>query len=94
MNEDEQRVKILKALADEVRLEIIRTLYLKDEEMGCGQISDGMGVTNSTISYHLKTLREAGLTYTRKEAQSRLITLRKETFAKYLPGFLETLIDR
>lgn len=59
--------------------------------MGCGQISDGMGVSNSTISYHLKALREAGLTYTRKEAQSRFITLRKETFEKYLPGFLDTL---
>lgn len=92
MFDDEMRVKILKALADQVRLEIIRTLYLEDKEMGCGQISEGMEVGNSTISYHLKTLREAGLTYTRREGQHRYITLRKETFEKYLPGFLETLV--
>lgn len=92
MFDDEMRVKILKALADQVRLEIIRTLYLEDKEMGCGQISEGMEVGNSTISYHLKTLREVGLTYTRREGQHRYITLRKETFEKYLPGFLETLV--
>lgn len=44
MFDDEIRVKILKALADQVRLEIIRTLCLKNEEMGCGQISEGMEI--------------------------------------------------
>ncbi|EJN93254.1 ArsR/SmtB family transcription factor [Streptococcus ratti] len=92
MFDNELRVKILKALADQARLEIVRTLYVEDKEMGCGQISEGMGIGNSTISYHLKTLREAGLTYTRREGQNRYITLRKETFEKYLPGFLETLV--
>nr|WP_055679644.1 metalloregulator ArsR/SmtB family transcription factor [Secundilactobacillus kimchicus] len=91
MHDNSSRVKILKALADDARLEIVRILHATHREMACGEISDLMGIANSTISYHLRTLREAGLTTTRKDAQSRLITLREETFTKYMPGFLESL---
>lgn len=90
------RVQILKALADEARLDIIRVLYICGKEMTCTSIGEEMGnddgpVPNSTLSYHLRLLREAGLTSTRKVAQNRLISLRYETFEQYLLGFLETL---
>ncbi|BDR55598.1 ArsR/SmtB family transcription factor [Xylocopilactobacillus apis] len=89
--EDEVRVKIFKALSDEMRLGIVRTLYLNEKEMACSEIRSGMTISDSTISYHLKILREADLAFTRKDAQNRLTTLKVETFNKYLPGFLETL---
>lgn len=89
---DENRVKILKALADEVRLNIIRMLYKKNKEMNCNEISNLVDVGHSTISYHLRTLREAGLTYTRKEGQNRYISLRMDTFDEYLPCFLNSFI--
>lgn len=87
MINDEGRVKILKALGDEVRLNIVRLLHKVDKEMMCSDISDKVDVGNSTISYHLKTLREAGLTITRKDGQNRYISLKMETFDRYLPCF-------
>ena len=88
---DEERIKILKALADPVRLEIIRLLKTKDEVMGCSEVREHIDLSKSTISYHLKTLREAGLTRTRKESREKFVSLQVEQFNKYLPGFLESL---
>lgn len=88
---DEQRVKILRALADETRLDIVRTLYLKEKELSCGEIGENCNVTKSTASYHFRTLREAGLTIVRKDARTKYVKLNLETFERYLPGFLETL---
>ncbi|WP_416825923.1 ArsR/SmtB family transcription factor [Ectobacillus polymachus] len=90
-NEDEIRVKILKALADEGRLKIIRVLYKKGEAMSCGEVGENFKLNKSTVSYHFKTLKEAGLTYTRKEGQNKFVSIRTDTFEKYLPGFLDTL---
>ncbi|MBO0422310.1 ArsR/SmtB family transcription factor [Enterococcus plantarum] len=88
---DEERVKILKALADPARLEIIRVLKDKDKELGCGEVGEHISLSKSTISYHFKALREAGLTTTRKESREKFVTLRYDTFNKYLPGFLDSL---
>lgn len=89
--EDEVRVQILKAIADEARLQIIRMLYVKQGEMNCGEIGENLAINKSTVSYHFKTLREAGLTTTRKVGQNKYVKLNEDVFAKILPGFLNTL---
>ncbi|MCV3741463.1 metalloregulator ArsR/SmtB family transcription factor [Lentilactobacillus hilgardii] len=91
LTDDQARVRILKALADEARLNIVRMLYAKDEEMSCGEIGEKLDINKSTVSYHFKTLREAGLTTTRKVGQNKFVTLNKDVFDHFLPGFLETL---
>ncbi|MFF2089482.1 ArsR/SmtB family transcription factor [Paenibacillus sp. NPDC058174] len=88
---DETRVRIFKALADETRLEIIRNLYASRKEMNCGEVGDIQGTSKSNTSYHLRTLREAKLIKVRKEAQTRYMSIELETFEAYLPGFLDTL---
>ncbi|MFD2618138.1 ArsR/SmtB family transcription factor [Terrilactibacillus laevilacticus] len=90
-NEDEFRVQIFKALADETRLEIVRLLRDSKKELSCGEIGDRVDMSKSTVSYHFKTLREAGLTTTRKDARTKYVQLRMETFEHYLPGFLDSL---
>lgn len=87
----EQRVKILKALADETRLAIVKTLYVSGKEMNCGEVGDLCDASKSNASYHFRTLREAGLIKVRKEGQIRYMTLYNETFDRFLPGFLDTL---
>ncbi|WP_081757001.1 ArsR/SmtB family transcription factor [Gorillibacterium massiliense] len=87
----EQRVKIFKALADETRLEIIRTLYINKKEMNCGEVGHICDTSKSNTSYHFRTLREAKLIKVRKEAQTKYMTIDLETFQTYLPGFLDTL---
>ena len=91
LQEDEIRVKILKALADPARLEIIRLLKNSDKEIGCGEVGENIELSKSTVSYHFKALREAGLTSTRKESREKFVSLKKDTFDKYLPGFLDSL---
>lgn len=91
MFNDEQRVKIFKALADETRLDIIRTLYANRKEMNCGEVMQIRDTSKSNTSYHLRTLREAKLIKVRKEAQTKYMSIDIETFQTYLPGFLDTL---
>ncbi len=49
---------LLHALSDPVRLQIVRRLG-EGTEISCGQL--GVAVSKSTLSHHLKVLREAGI---------------------------------
>jgi len=89
--EDELRIQIFKALADESRLAIIRTLHQSGKELSCGEVGEKCNIVKTTASYHFKTLREAGLTTVRKDSRTKYVKLNVETFEKYLPNFLETL---
>ncbi|MGT2906657.1 ArsR/SmtB family transcription factor [Streptococcus dentiloxodontae] len=93
IKDDESWVKIFKALADPVRLKIIRILYRKQGELSCGEIGQVLDMSKSAVSYHFKTLREAGLTSTRKVGQNKFVQLNNETFHQYLPGFLDLIND-
>ncbi|CUW14327.1 helix-turn-helix transcriptional regulator [Leuconostoc gelidum subsp. gasicomitatum] len=88
---DLQRTEIFKVLSDISRLSIIRTLNQSGREMTCGEIGQQLNISKSTVSYHFKMLRAVGLTITRKEAQSKLLSLNYQTFDKFLPGFLDSL---
>ncbi|MNT82513.1 Transcriptional repressor SdpR [compost metagenome] len=82
---------IFKALADPTRLQILRTLRDSRTELNCGEVGERCEASKSNASYHFRTLREAGLILVRKEAQTKYIQIRQETFDQYLPGFLDTL---
>ncbi|KRM88083.1 ArsR/SmtB family transcription factor [Lacticaseibacillus thailandensis] len=91
ISNDELRVKIFKALADESRLAIVRLLHSEGHELDSTSIGQQLGISKSTLSYHLKLLREAGLTNTRRAAQTRYVSVNNQVFAAVLPGFLNTL---
>ncbi|MCH4163662.1 MAG: metalloregulator ArsR/SmtB family transcription factor [Lentilactobacillus diolivorans] len=91
ITDDQARVQILKALADEVRLKIVKMLYAENKEMSCGEIGEKLDINKSTVSYHFKTLREAGLTTTRKVGLNKFVSLNQDIFERFLPGFLDTL---
>ena len=91
ITDDQARVQILKALADEVRLKIVKMLYAENKEMRCGEIGEKLDINKSTVSYHFKTLREAGLTTTRKVGLNKFVSLNQDLFERFLPGFLDTL---
>lgn len=90
--EDIKRAKIFRGLSDPHRLSIIRMLYYSKKELTCGEAGKRLDVSKSTVSYYFKSLRSVGLTNTRKEAQSKYLSLRYDTFAKYLPGFLDSFL--
>jgi DNA-binding transcriptional ArsR family regulator len=57
---DRRLAQHLKALAHPARLAIVRLLAERDECV-CGEIVDDLPLAQSTVSQHLKALKEAGL---------------------------------
>lgn len=82
---------VLHALSDPVRLEIVRRLA-EGEETACGCLCQS--VSKSTLSHHLKVLREAGLTQTRANGTARLVSLREAELESRFPGLLDAVLQR
>lgn len=80
---------LLHALSDPTRLDIVRQLAATPEL--CVGTCDAK-VAKSTLSHHLKTLREAGVTRTRMEGTQRFLTLRREDLDARFPGLLDALL--
>ena len=81
---------VLHALSDPVRLEIVRTLHVQ-AELCCSQLP--APVSKSTLSHHLKVLREAGVTYTRAEGTQRFVSLRSDDLNSCFPGLLGCVLE-
>ncbi|MFG1916388.1 ArsR/SmtB family transcription factor [Micromonospora sp. NPDC048898] len=81
---------VLAALADDVRLQIVRAL-VENGEAACGSFD--FGVSKATRSHHLKVLREAGLTRTRAAGTSRLVRLRRDEVDRLYPGLLDAVLS-
>ncbi len=56
-----------KALADPIRLQVVE--LLRQQEMCVCDLCDRLGVAQSKLSFHLKTLREAGLLNSRQQGR-------------------------
>ena len=76
MNATEDSILALKALADPVRLSILEFLWdpvsdvFRTEEGICaGDLVDFLGVSQPTVSHHMKTLIGAGLVKAEKRGQ-------------------------
>ena len=81
---------IMRVLGEPVRLEIVRVLA-DGQEHHCGELATALGIPSSTGSYHLKLLREAGLTRTRAAGTQRLISLRGADLEARFPGLVKVL---
>jgi DNA-binding transcriptional ArsR family regulator len=88
--EDLELAAVLHALSDPVRLEIVWVLA-DTEEISCGRI--GVSVSKSTLTHHLKVLRDAGLTVTRSEGVQRFVSLRRSDVDARFPGLLECVLS-
>ena len=66
--DDQQLVRIAKALADGTRLGILRTVARRGE-LCCGEVARSFDVTQATVSHHLKILADARLIENRREGQ-------------------------
>ena len=81
--------RVLDALADPVRLEIVRRLAA-DGESACGAFP--LPVSDATRSHHLKVLRAAGVTATRVAGNKRFVSLRSGELGRRFPGLLESVL--
>lgn len=87
---DELRLEmVMGALADPIRLTIVRKLMLESQayDHTCGWF--GLDRPKSTLTYHFKTLREAGLIRQRQYGLERRSRVRTQDLNARFPGLLE-----
>lgn len=80
-------MRVLAALADPVRREIVELLAAG--EMGAGEIAARFPVSRPAVSRHLRVLREAGLVADEVRAQRRVYRLQRAPLAA-----LDAWLDR
>ncbi|MDJ0342985.1 helix-turn-helix domain-containing protein [Streptomyces sp. H10-C2] len=86
-------VRVLHALADPVRLTLL-TVYADGLEHGCAPEDVSLEhLHKSTVSHHMRVLREAGLTSTRLSGRNRYVSLRRDDLEERFPGLLESLLQ-
>jgi len=67
----EQVIAALSALAQDSRLEVFRLLVRAGPDgLAAGEIARRLGIPNSSLSFHLAQLQEAGLISQRREGRS------------------------
>jgi len=82
--------QVLAALADPVRLEMVRRLAESGEPMACANLY--AGINKSTASHHFKILREAGLTERVVISGQTHQLLRSREVDDALPGVLASVV--
>jgi DNA-binding transcriptional ArsR family regulator len=80
---------VLHALSDPLRLSIVRDLA---EAGSCSCGAFAVPVAKSTLSHHLKVLREAGVTLTEPTGTQRVVSLRTEDLNARFPGLLDAVL--
>ncbi|HUX60580.1 MAG TPA: helix-turn-helix domain-containing protein [Ignavibacteriaceae bacterium] len=83
MNKNEDNiVKIAKALSDKTRLKILSEIVSR-KNITCGEAEKIAGLSQPTVSHHLKILSEAGLLNTVKDGRFLVITVNKNTLDEF-----------
>lgn len=80
---------VLAALADPVRLEIVRRLA-DQAESTCTALA--LPQSPATLSHHMRVLREAGIVATRVEGTARPSRLRRAELERRFPGLLDAVL--
>ena len=82
--------EVLQALADPVRLQIVRVLADAAAPIACNAF--GIPVAKSTGSHHLKVLREAGVVTAQVDGTRKYHTLRRADLDDRFPGLLDSVL--
>ena len=88
--EELELATVLHALSDPIRLRIVRDLS-DGGACNCGAFT--VPVAKSTLSHHLRVLREAGLTLTEPSGTQRVVSLRRADVDARFPGLLEAVLS-
>ncbi|MDP4511007.1 ArsR/SmtB family transcription factor [Nonomuraea turcica] len=80
---------VMAALSDPIRVGLVRVLA-DGRERGWGELR--APVAKSTLSHHLRVLRDAGLTRTRQEGTRCFVALRTQDLQARFPGLLQVVL--
>ena len=81
MTDDEATAERLKALGHPVRLAIVRALA--ESHCCCADVCSRLPLAQSTVSQHLKVLKEAGLVSFRRDGVRSSYVLNTAAFAEF-----------
>ncbi|MBN2977019.1 ArsR/SmtB family transcription factor [Pseudomonas lactucae] len=81
--------RVLYALSDPVRLDIVRHLA-EVPEATCGELDGGR--PKSSMSHHFRVLRDAGLVNTRSVGTTHMNSLRRDELESRFPGLLASIL--
>lgn len=84
---------VLYALSDRIRRDIIFKLMGCDKKHGLNCSESCEGLSPSTISFHHKILREAGLIRSEKRGVEVINQARREDIDKRFPGLIDTVFQ-
>ena len=82
--------EVLRALADPVRLDLVRQLVQAETAISCGRFETR--IAKNTLSHHLRILREAGVITTRREGGQGFNVLQEEELDTAFPGLLRAIL--
>lgn len=80
---------VMSALSDPIRIGLVR-LLADGRERGWGELR--APVAKSTLSHHLRILRDAGVTRTRQEGTRCYVRLRRADLNRRFPGLLKAVL--
>lgn len=87
----EALLPLFKALSERNRMEIIR-LLLEREHCVC-ELMDLLGLSQATVSHHVRILKREGLLNERRSGKWHYYSLHKEGFARQASILKEMLFD-
>jgi DNA-binding transcriptional ArsR family regulator len=82
--------QVLAALADPVRLEMVKRMAAEGAPVACVRLYEG--ISKSTASHHFKILREAGITERVMIGGQVHQSLRESQVEEALPGVLSAVV--
>jgi DNA-binding transcriptional ArsR family regulator len=89
--EDMQLTDVLQAMADPSRLQMLKVLD-DGEWHSCSLGTWNLDLQKSTVSHHLRTLREAGLVEYRLRGRNKDARLRRSIVESRFPGLLDGVL--
>jgi DNA-binding transcriptional ArsR family regulator len=90
--EDISLAGVLGALADPMRLRIVKSMMKEHGCMSCSEATPCPEMAKSTLSNHFRILREAGLIRTTKKGVENRNTLRTDDINAKFPGLLNLIL--
>jgi DNA-binding transcriptional ArsR family regulator len=83
---------VVQALADPVRLAIVRQLAgcRAGGELTCGSVE--IPVSKSTATHHFKVLESAGIVGERVDGRRKFLHLRRAELDEHFPGLLDSVL--
>lgn len=88
---ESEAIGLFKCLADKSRLQILKSLAIED--MYVERLAERLGITASTVSFHLKKLADAGAVSSYKSQYYTMYSLNRALFATRMLDILQEKSD-